>query len=973
MVMENGPPTIGFEDGTIDVERLLVEPQDGHVSVDSVMCFNEKIPDSAMRMDDVSRSFGVSNTGIAQQGEDILNRDVLDSMHNEVGYFRLQNDFCSMGEEYLLGVEFAESITNLDYGSSEALQTSVSDNPILASTAGIDTSWKEDLFRIMEVPKCQNNQLIVETSEFGEIPNRCPEAKPLKTPTSCTLRDIDKFQDISSCSFQDILSDENDTSLSPSVEMLCSPKNEKIDESVSTGQNETKRFHGEDALVTMSAQASSADAVPTQKRSRKPTQRYIDELADPILRLPKKKREGSSSTLKDKSQGVKDHKKFHTGSRAMKLPAEESSVKAIQVPFASLVHKECPKSPTHDMVRRSDRGHLLTKSKDNHVTPEHLKRDEFPAIHQKKRDHSERAANQKKKDDTCNPAYLKKTDDRLTAPSQKKRNDFIPAVSPKKRDDCLTAIRQKKRDEYFAEESPEEVLDSMHNEVGYFRLQNDFCSMGEEYLLGVEFAESITNLDYGSSEALQTSVSDNPILASTAGIDTSWKEDLFRIMEVPKCQNNQLIVETSEFGEIPNRCPEAKPLKTPTSCTLRDIDKFQDISSCSFQDILSDENDTSLSPSVEMLCSPKNEKIDESVSTGQNETKRFHGEDALVTMSAQASSADAVPTQKRSRKPTQRYIDELADPILRLPKKKREGSSSTLKDKSQGVKDHKKFHTGSRAMKLPAEESSVKAIQVPFASLVHKECPKSPTHDMVRRSDRGHLLTKSKDNHVTPEHLKRDEFPAIHQKKRDHSERAANQKKKDDTCNPAYLKKTDDRLTAPSQKKRNDFIPAVSPKKRDDCLTAIRQKKRDEYFAEESPEEVSGRRKHHRLWTIAEVRKLIDGVSEYGVGRWSRIKKLFFSASAHRTSVDLKDKWRNLLKASGIQGQGNRQGEKKRNLAWRPLPKSILRRVCELASMYPYPKGRKPKIPHINHDSPDRSTDITLSDYRRILRSINGN
>lgn len=68
------------------------------------------------------------------------------------------------------------------------------------------------------------------------------------------------------------------------------------------------------------------------------------------------------------------------------------------------------------------------------------------------------------------------------------------------------------------------------------------------------------------------------------------------------------------------------------------------------------------------------------------------------------------------------------------------------------------------------------------------------------------------------------------------------------------------------------------------------------------------------------------------------------------------------------------QGEKKRNVAWRPLPKTILRRVCELAAMYPYPKGGSPKIARIHRRvSPDRSTDITLSDYRRILRSINGN
>lgn len=58
--MENGSPTIGFEDGTIDVECLLVEPEDGHVSMDSVMCFNEKNPENGMDMEDVSCSFGIA-------------------------------------------------------------------------------------------------------------------------------------------------------------------------------------------------------------------------------------------------------------------------------------------------------------------------------------------------------------------------------------------------------------------------------------------------------------------------------------------------------------------------------------------------------------------------------------------------------------------------------------------------------------------------------------------------------------------------------------------------------------------------------------------------------------------------------------------------------------------------------------------------------------------------------------------------
>ncbi|KAK9102460.1 hypothetical protein Sjap_019714 [Stephania japonica] len=58
------------------------------------------------------------------------------------------------------------------------------------------------------------------------------------------------------------------------------------------------------------------------------------------------------------------------------------------------------------------------------------------------------------------------------------------------------------------------------------------------------------------------------------------------------------------------------------------------------------------------------------------------------------------------------------------------------------------------------------------------------------------------------------------------------------------------------------------------------------------------RRKHHRAWTLSEVTKLVEGVSRYGAGKWSEIKRVAFAPSSYRTSVDLKDKWRNLLRAS---------------------------------------------------------------------------
>ncbi|WCJ39448.1 TRF-like 6 [Euphorbia peplus] len=93
------------------------------------------------------------------------------------------------------------------------------------------------------------------------------------------------------------------------------------------------------------------------------------------------------------------------------------------------------------------------------------------------------------------------------------------------------------------------------------------------------------------------------------------------------------------------------------------------------------------------------------------------------------------------------------------------------------------------------------------------------------------------------------------------------------------------------------------------------------------------RRKHHRAWTLSEVMKLVDGVSRYGAGRWSEIKRLAFASYSYRTSVDLKDKWRNLLKASFAQVPSEKGINSRKNNATMPIPEAILLRVRELAEM----------------------------------------
>lgn len=87
----------------------------------------------------------------------------------------------------------------------------------------------------------------------------------------------------------------------------------------------------------------------------------------------------------------------------------------------------------------------------------------------------------------------------------------------------------------------------------------------------------------------------------------------------------------------------------------------------------------------------------------------------------------------------------------------------------------------------------------------------------------------------------------------------------------------------------------------------------------------------HRTWTLSEVTKLVDGVAKYGAGKWSEIKRLSFTSYPYRSSVDLKDKWRNLLKVSFADSSQDTKKACSRKQIQTPLPAAILAKVRELA------------------------------------------
>ncbi|KAJ8532836.1 hypothetical protein K7X08_015725 [Anisodus acutangulus] len=415
-----------------------------------------------------------------------------------------------------------------------------------------------------------------------------------------------------------------------------------------------------------------------------------------------------------------------------------------------------------------------------------------------------------------------------------------------------------------------QVLDlkRSHFEAGKIQAQNDLSTPCEDYLLDIEFSESITNLDYGSSRGLLDPILESqiPLSSCNDGTDTCgmpYSSGL--VVQEAQSHNAMFGLTNSELHDLSHdKCEsqllvEYNAVKFPTAFNPGDISNVDDVAGFFAEAALSEkmiDHSALTSNGVSFMSNAMQNE-------GQDiNCERFDKSAISPPVASQVMNIDAPLIQKRVRKPTRRYIDESSDLNATRSRKRAEVSTSASESKNKllRVKCQKKSRAESMEMELFPEESSCKAIQVPFASLVNEECDERHASDAIQ-------------------------VPKPHKE-----------------------------------------ATAVKPK--------------DVAIAPKNLDQDGARRKHHRLWTVSEVRKLIDGVAQYGVGRWSHIKKLYFLSSVHRTPVDLKDKWRNLLKASYLQKQSKTTEKGKHNLSWRPLPKSVLHRVSELANMHPYPRNR---------------------------------
>eukprot|EP00252_Welwitschia_mirabilis_P003946 TRINITY_DN1402_c0_g2_i1.p1 TRINITY_DN1402_c0_g2~~TRINITY_DN1402_c0_g2_i1.p1 ORF type:complete len:727 (-),score=163.35 TRINITY_DN1402_c0_g2_i1:409-2589(-) len=278
--------------------------------------------------------------------------------------------------------------------------------------------------------------------------------------------------------------------------------------------------------------------------------------------------------------------------------------------------------------------------------------------------------------------------------------------------------------------------------------------------------------------------------------------------------------------------------------------------------------------------------------------------------------------QKRVRKPTRRYIEELSE-----EESKTFGARTSVEFRDFGnnpssTKSHSDppYANGVNGMALISKPDflGVSEFQSPFVPKMRRGRPrKNYTFSLEKNPDSYGMSGKLAKKTMSVQAPQYDEYAA--DRKRERSDPS-------ETFEP-----TVNDFILPDE---NTLVAITAEGSISDPLEYdVEEDNSDDYVATVPTAKGGTRRKHHRAWTLGEVMKLVEGVSKCGAGRWSEIKRLAFSAHGHRTSVDLKDKWRNLLRASYAQLHPNKEGKAQRKHASIPIPSSILAQVRELAAM----------------------------------------
>ncbi|CAA7056621.1 unnamed protein product [Microthlaspi erraticum] len=241
---------------------------------------------------------------------------------------------------------------------------------------------------------------------------------------------------------------------------------------------------------------------------------------------------------------------------------------------------------------------------------------------------------------------------------------------------------------------------------------------------------------------------------------------------------------------------------------------------------------------------------------------------------------------KRARKPTRRYIEETS----KINEKQQSDKSPML---SKDEKSIKVASSGGRVVATRMVSISGSRIEVPYVSHARRSRPRENIMALAKFHSSSWELSNDVHKSVSGPVKQEMQLDINHQTDKDYSKPNLSEVD-EDNMEPEDIDSSGD-SSDDNNSNNNNGVDLSIP-----------------------------RRKHHRAWTLSEVTTLVEGVSTHGVGKWSVIKSRSGSRFAHRSAVDIKDKWRNLLKASFAQTASNR-------MKHGPIPSKILLQVRELA------------------------------------------
>ncbi|XP_060205954.1 uncharacterized protein LOC132633503 [Lycium barbarum] len=285
-------------------------------------------------------------------------------------------------------------------------------------------------------------------------------------------------------------------------------------------------------------------------------------------------------------------------------------------------------------------------------------------------------------------------------------------------------------------------------------------------------------------------------------------------------------------------------------------------------------------------------------------------------------------TAKRARKPTKRYIEELSEIESRESSEKLASPDKISRYRFPCPETHmrptKNVRSNVRPLVTRQDSLGGSGVQIPFVSRIRRSRPRVNFMPLLELQPSGmDMATRQV----------RSGFDVSGPREDDKS----NNELIKTSSSPGW---TQQPLIAACEKDEHYSGMKIDELENDVELNDCSEDNSDDNVATIPTQKGGMRRKHHRPWTINEVVKLVEGVARYGAGRWSEIKRLAFASCPYRTSVDLKDKWRNLLKASFVQLPAEKGILNSRKQASVPIPAPILSRVRELADM----QGQIPPI-----------------------------